>query len=135
MEEICDHFAGDWQIVRVHGYSDAEPDTGEPARLAFWEDGTGELSCAGVSVIIDVEYGETLEGLSAITFEGRRTAGEKRSAVSGLGAIRKRGGLAGSVTIGGPLAPGIRPLPATRLPAAAERCPCPARPPAAQAPP
>ena len=100
-EEICDQFAGEWRIVRVHGYSDAERDAGSPASLTFWEDGTGDLTCAGVSVVIDVEYGETLEGLSAITFEGRRAPGEKRSAVSGLGAIRKRGGLAGSVTIGG----------------------------------
>jgi hypothetical protein len=102
VEEICDHFAGDWRIVRVHGYSEAELNAGEPARITFWEDGTGELLCAAVNAVLDVDYGETLEGLSAITFKGRRSAGEKRSVVSGLGAIRLDGKrLEGSLKIGG----------------------------------
>lgn len=102
MEEICDHFAGEWRIVRVHGYSEAELNAGEPARITFWEDGTGELTCAGVSAVLDVDYGETLEGMSAVTFKGRRAPGEKRSAVSGLGAIRwESEKLEGSVRIGG----------------------------------
>ena len=102
MEEIGDHFAGDWRIVRVHGYSETQLNTGEPARMTFWEDGTGDLACAGVSVVLDVEYDETLEGSSAVIFKSRRAAGERRSAVSGLGAIKRDGDtLEGSLKIGG----------------------------------
>ena len=102
MEEICDHFAGDWKIVKVHGYSEAELNAGEPARITFWEDGTGLLTCAGVTKALEVDYGETLEGMSAVTFKSRRAPGEKRSTVSGLGAIQwKSEKLEGSVKIGG----------------------------------
>jgi hypothetical protein len=102
VEEICDHFAGDWPLVSVRGSTEAELNAGEPARITFWEDGTGEVVCAGVHAILDADYGETLEGLPAIQFKGRRSAGEKRSTVSGLGAIRRGGKkLEGSLKIGG----------------------------------
>lgn len=102
MEEIRDHFAGDWKIVSVHGYSEAELNAGEPAQFTFWEDGTGLLTCAGVSVAIEVDYGETLEGMSSVTFKGHLKPGEKRASVSGLGAIQwKSEKLEGSVRIGG----------------------------------
>ena len=102
MEEICDAFAGDWRIVEMRGYSEAELDASEQARFTFWEDGSGQLACGGESVIIEVRYGETMEGLAAMTFKARRAKGEKRAAASGLGAIRPDGDtIEGSATIGG----------------------------------
>jgi len=102
VEEICDHFAGDWQITEMQGYSEIELHAGEPARITFWEDGRGELVCGGENVTINVRYGETFEGLSAVTFKGRRSEGAKRAAVSGLGAIKEdEDTIEGSAKVGG----------------------------------
>jgi hypothetical protein len=104
VEEICDEFAGDWRIASMKGYSEVELHANEPARITFWEDGTGQLVCGGESVILDVRYGETLEGLAAVTFRRPRSKG--LAAVSGLGAIRGDGKLEGSAKIGGICLPG-----------------------------
>ena len=113
VEEVRAAFAGDWRITKLHGYTDAELQEGEPPRITFWEDGTGELVCGGMDVNVDVRYGETMEGLAAVTFKGRRSSGEKRASVSGLGAIQRGGkALQGSVTIGGR----ARGFTATKLP-------------------
>lgn len=102
-EEVRDQFEGDWLITKVHGYTDAELHKTEPARLTFWTDDTADLECAGHSVTLDVQFGETLEGLPAVTFKGQRAPGRKRVTVSGVGLIRASKGktLEGSLTIGG----------------------------------
>ena len=98
-EGVRDDFVGDWRITSVHGYTDAELHEGEPARISFEGDLTAVLVCAGVDVTLDVQFGETLEGLSAATFRGRRPPGQKRVTVSGLAAIRRSGRtLEGSLT-------------------------------------
>lgn len=102
MGEICDEFAGDWRLVKVHGYTQEELDAGGPAYVTFWEDGSGDLSCAGVTTSLEVEYGETLEGLAAVQFKAQRPKGQGRGRVSGLGAIADHAvTLEGSLTIGG----------------------------------
>lgn len=101
MEEICDEFNGDWEIVSMHGYSEAELHAKERARITFWEDGSGELVWGEDNATIQVRYGETMEGLAAMTFKRRREKGMKLATVSGLGAIQRGGELEGSATIGG----------------------------------
>lgn len=96
-DEPCDDFEGPWKLVKVSGYESL----GEP-NLYFWgHDGTAELHFAGMTGFLACKYGETLEGLPAVTFKWTGRDGEKTIRGSGLGAIQPDGKtLEGSLKIG-----------------------------------
>jgi hypothetical protein len=95
--EPCDDFEGPWKLVKVSGY-----ELGEKTQLYFWgHDGQGELDFGGMTGGLACKYGETLEGLPAVTFKWTGRAGEKALRGSGLGAIDADGKtLHGSLKIG-----------------------------------
>lgn len=96
--EPCDDFEGPWKLVKLTGCESL----GATSQFYFWgHDGMGQLDFAAVAGFLECKYGETPEGLPAVTFKLDGLDGEKPIRGSGLGAIQRDGKtLQGSLKIG-----------------------------------
>ena len=64
--EPCDDFEGPWKLVKLTGCDSL----GATSQFYFWgHDGMGQLDFAAVAGFLECKYGETPEGLPAVTFK------------------------------------------------------------------
>lgn len=87
--ELIDEFVGDWVWLELWR-RDRRVDLGTSGsvRLAFHDDGTGQLLADGIDGVMECRYGETLDGLPMVRFKWKGRADGAAARGSGYALLR-----------------------------------------------